>query len=300
MASDRPATSSSSGGAATRTAQAYGVFGQRYDSIGARLGPEFRVNTYTTGYQSLPAVAADAAGNFVVVWQSYQDGRNGIFGQRYSDDRPGRTHALRGRVAEVSPAHRFDAEVLCRRLAQTAKTARPPEKAQGGSDEVSAQPRAAESRDPPPLAGVNEKGLTTAAGGPHCLRKSRKKVAMRTAGRILFVALVLVPCVASAQGGIPLGPEFRVNTYTVTLRAAPDVAADAVRQLRRRLAERLRTAAGYDVFGQRYAQHRRAPRSRVPRQHVHDEIPSALRPWPRTTSGNFVVVWESYLQDGSG
>ena len=34
-------------------------------------GGEFQVNSYTTSYQCDPAVAADAAGNFVVVWQSY-------------------------------------------------------------------------------------------------------------------------------------------------------------------------------------------------------------------------------------
>ena len=63
----------------------YGVFGQRFDSTGSPVGSEFQVNTYTTGYQSFPAVAADAAGNFVVVWNSvYQDGSEwGVFGQRF-------------------------------------------------------------------------------------------------------------------------------------------------------------------------------------------------------------------------
>ena len=46
----------------------YGVFGQRYASSGAPLGPEFRVNTYTTNHQVRPSVASDASGNFVVVW----------------------------------------------------------------------------------------------------------------------------------------------------------------------------------------------------------------------------------------
>ena len=34
------------------------------------VGPEFRVNTYTTSYQAIPSVASDASGNFVVVWTS--------------------------------------------------------------------------------------------------------------------------------------------------------------------------------------------------------------------------------------
>jgi hypothetical protein len=49
------------------------------------VGPEFRVNSFTTGYQNRPAVSADADGNFVVVWQSY--GRDGndfaASGQRF-------------------------------------------------------------------------------------------------------------------------------------------------------------------------------------------------------------------------
>src|SRR6185436_8225669 len=64
----------------------YGVFSQRYDSSGAPLGPEFRVNTYTMSSQTFPAVTSDASGNFVVIWQSTnQDGSDrGVFGQRYA------------------------------------------------------------------------------------------------------------------------------------------------------------------------------------------------------------------------
>src|SRR4030095_5894712 len=44
------------------------LFGQRYGSSGAPLGPEFRVNSYTTGSQYDPSVTASALGDFVVVW----------------------------------------------------------------------------------------------------------------------------------------------------------------------------------------------------------------------------------------
>ena len=48
------------------------------------VGPEFRVNAYTTERQQKPAVAG-SSGNFVVVWHSLnQDGSSmGVFGQRY-------------------------------------------------------------------------------------------------------------------------------------------------------------------------------------------------------------------------
>jgi hypothetical protein len=62
----------------------FGVFGQRFDASGARLGGEFQVNTYTTAWQSTPAVAADQAGHFVVVWESYfQEAVVDVFGQRF-------------------------------------------------------------------------------------------------------------------------------------------------------------------------------------------------------------------------
>jgi len=66
----------------------YGVFGQRWASSGARIGAEFRVNTFTTQNQSVARVAGTSAGDFVVVWQGYQqDGDSaGIFGQRYASD----------------------------------------------------------------------------------------------------------------------------------------------------------------------------------------------------------------------
>jgi hypothetical protein len=66
------------------------IFGRRYqfDAAGhlAALGSEFPVNTLTVGCQQFPAVAADAAGNFVVAWQSDQDpgGASGIYARRFN------------------------------------------------------------------------------------------------------------------------------------------------------------------------------------------------------------------------
>ncbi|MBI3448640.1 MAG: thrombospondin type 3 repeat-containing protein [Acidobacteria bacterium] len=64
----------------------FGVFGQRFGSGGAPQGAEFQINTYTTGNQQRPSIAADGSGDFVVVWDSSsQDGDTyGVFGQRFS------------------------------------------------------------------------------------------------------------------------------------------------------------------------------------------------------------------------
>ena len=65
----------------------YGVFARRFDSAGAALAAEFKVNTYTPGYQSRASVASDGDGDFVVAWEStgglggaYQ----GVFARRFS------------------------------------------------------------------------------------------------------------------------------------------------------------------------------------------------------------------------
>ncbi len=66
---------------------ASGVFGQRFDTAANKVGPEFQANTYTEGNQSLPAVATDAKGNFIVAWEDYPGpfgGKSGIFAQRFN------------------------------------------------------------------------------------------------------------------------------------------------------------------------------------------------------------------------
>ena len=62
-----------------------GIYGQRYNSEGAALGVEFRINTFTTGDQNDASVAATANGGFVVSWTSaVQDGSgSGIYTQRF-------------------------------------------------------------------------------------------------------------------------------------------------------------------------------------------------------------------------
>ena len=63
-----------------------GIFGHRFDSSGAPLGGEFQVNSFTVGYQGAMDVAAEADGDFVVVWSSYlqDDFFSGGFGRRFS------------------------------------------------------------------------------------------------------------------------------------------------------------------------------------------------------------------------
>jgi hypothetical protein len=65
-----------------------GIFAQRFTATGVRIGNEFLVNTTTEREQTLPSAAIDAAGNFIIVWQSgLQDGSDeGIYAQRFHPD----------------------------------------------------------------------------------------------------------------------------------------------------------------------------------------------------------------------
>jgi hypothetical protein len=58
-----------------------GVFGRSFDPTGIPLTAEFRVNVETVGGQKEPAIAADAAGGFLVTWQSFDGDNDGIFGR---------------------------------------------------------------------------------------------------------------------------------------------------------------------------------------------------------------------------
>lgn len=60
-----------------------GIYAQRL-SWSDKAGEEFRVNTTTTGWQDTPAVAMNAAGDFVAVWEGPDGGDQGIFAQRYN------------------------------------------------------------------------------------------------------------------------------------------------------------------------------------------------------------------------
>ena len=67
----------------------YGVFGQRYDEDGDKVGEYFQINTHTPNSQYQPTLTALADGGFVAVWADNggHDGSGwGLFGQRFDAD----------------------------------------------------------------------------------------------------------------------------------------------------------------------------------------------------------------------
>jgi hypothetical protein len=218
-----------------------GVFGQRYASSGIPLGSEFRVNTYTTGGQSQLSVAADVSGNFVVVWMSYgQDGSSdGVFGQRYASS-----------GSPVGPEFRVNTFTT-------------------------------DFQDFPSVA-------SDASGKFVVVWDSFGQDGSSTG---IFGQRF-------ASYGSPVGPEFRVNTFTTDVQQGPAVTFDTAGNF-----VVVWNGYGQDgfyggIFGQRYASSG-APVGSEFRVNTYTTQSQSSAAVASDTSGNFVVVWESYTEDGS-
>jgi hypothetical protein len=82
------------------------ILGRLYDAEGNPKGPEFHVNPAKAFGQAYPAAAFDSAGNFVVVWSSFnQDGSTvGVHPGRTSWSTPPRRTPSSGRPSLSTPA----------------------------------------------------------------------------------------------------------------------------------------------------------------------------------------------------
>jgi hypothetical protein len=63
----------------------YDVYAQKYDSGGASVGSNFKVNDDAgTSWQGSPAIAREQQGNFIITWDDNRDGNWDVYAQRYS------------------------------------------------------------------------------------------------------------------------------------------------------------------------------------------------------------------------
>jgi hypothetical protein len=201
----------------------FGIFGQRYDGAGSALGGEFRVNTYTTSAQRLPAVASDPAGNFVVVWQSLgQDGSSyGIFGQRYAAT--GSPLGAEFRVNSVTASEQRDPAVAADSANHFVVTWESTDFSGLG---VFAQ-RYADTGAP--LGGEFRVNTYTTSDqdDPSVTSDSDGNFVVAWQSWV-FDGITLGEIFAQryASSGVPLGGAFRVNTYTTNNQIYPSLASD--------------------------------------------------------------------------
>jgi len=106
----------------------YGIFTQRFNSAGAKVGVETLVNTASVDIQSEHMVAVQANGNYLIIWESYSDTVTGpdqkdVFSQLYNsvtwgDNGPGDVSGVAPMPTRLRSS-RFPWSVLRHSSAQT-------------------------------------------------------------------------------------------------------------------------------------------------------------------------------------
>jgi len=212
----------------------YSIPAQRYDANGTPMGGEFQVNSYTTSDQTRPSVAADADGNFVVVWDSagsYGTDTSSwsIQAQRYYDGTPvgGQFQVnsyTRSHQSLYGPAVALDTQgnfVVVWQSYGSYGTDTSHSSIQGQRYDANGTPMGGEFQ-------VNS--YTTSFQG-------RPGVAADPRGNFVVVwdswgSYGTDTSYSSIQGqrydasGTPVGGQFQVNSYTTSFQRRPGVAAD--------------------------------------------------------------------------
>ena len=272
-----------------------GIFGQRYASSGAPLGPEFRVNSYTTSNQFGPAVASDASGNFVVVWASqFQDGSAfGIYGQRYAST--GAPAGPEFRVNTYTTGSQFIPAVSAADSGTFVVAWMSPDGSYYGifaqRYDSTGAPLGTEFRvntytaayQAVPRIGTDPTGNFVVVWGSNGQDGSSYGV---------FGQRFATP-------GAPVGGEFRVNTYTTGDQSGAEVDADGAGNFVVVWQSASQDGSGLGVFGQRFAASG-APVGAEFRVNTYTTLDQSRQSIAVDSSGNFVVVWQSAGQDGSG
>jgi hypothetical protein len=273
------------------------VLAQRYASDGSPVGSAFRVNTYTTDAQTVADVAADPAGNFVVVWGGVGPGdpNGGVFGQRFAAS--GSPLGPEFRVNTSTPEFQFDPVVA----------------ADSAGNFVVAWSTGGYPGTPPDVLGQRFASNGTPLGPEFRVNtyttygQDSPAIAADPAGNFVVVWDGSHPDDSSgvfgqrfASSGAPLGPEFRVNTTTADFQITPSVAADSAGNF----VVAWTNNAGYggappDVFGQRFASDGTplGPEFGIATYTTNGQNRTAIA---ADSAGNFVVIWDSAGEDGSG
>jgi hypothetical protein len=229
----------------------YGVYAQRYNTSGVPQGGEFRVNTYTSGAQMRPSIAMDQAGDFVVAWESRgQDGDaynfSNIYAQRYN-------------AAGVAQGGEFRVNTYTTETQNSASVAMD----QAGNFVV------AWTSGPYVPGGASQDGDGT---GVYAQRYNAQ--------------------------GLALGNEFRVNTYTTNGQYTPSVAMDQAGDFVVAWSSLQQDGSGYGIYAQRYnsAGSAQGGEFRVNTYTTNQQVGPTVA---MDQVGDFVVAWNSNQQDGS-
>ncbi len=278
-----------------------GIFGQRYDAAGAPRGSEFQVNTYATGQQLVPSVAADGAGGFVVVWMSYgQDGsRGGVFGRRY--DTTGVPRGSEFQVNSYTTAYQYAPSVASGAKGDFVVVWI------GYGQDRSADGVFARRYDAAgqPLAGEFQVNTYT-SGNQGLPTQGPATVALDASGGLVITwpsfrqdgdAFGVFAQRYDATGA-GIGAEFQVNTFTTSTQGPSAVAAAADGHFVVTWTGGLQDGSGFGLFARRYdaAGSALGPEFQVNTYATGQQGGAAIA---ADAGGGFVITWTSGHDDGS-
>ena len=258
-------------------------------------GPEFQVNTQTVSAQRFPAAAAEDDGDFVIAWDSSsQDGSGyGVFARRFSS--AGVSLATEFQVntstggGQRQPSAAVDAdgdfviawrgssaaayEVFVRRFSSAGTSLTGEIQANAHTPDQQLNPAVASEADGDFVVTWFSLTQDGASGGIFARRFS--------------------------SGGAALASEFQVNTYTTDYQRNPSVSEAANGNFVVAWQSQLQDGAGWGVFARSFSS-AGAPLTgelQVNTYTVNDQQNPSVAV---SASGQFVVVWQSLLQDANG
>jgi hypothetical protein len=273
-----------------------GIYAQRYNAAGVRLGSEFQVNTTTNNDQRESSIAIDTDGDFVIVWEGYgQDGDgNGIYAQRYnaagvrlgSEFRVNTTLSFDQSNASIAIDADGDFVIVWESFGQD-----------GDGYGIYAQRYSA--------AGIrigSEFQVNTFTNS----RQNNASIAIDADGDFVIAWQSFgqdgdsygIYAQRYNAAGVKIGSEFRVNTTTNSNQNAPSIAIDADGDFVIAWESRGQDGSGDGIYAQRYnAAGIRIGGEFQVNTFTNDFQDNASIALDR--NGNLVVAWESFEQDGS-
>ncbi|HET7675492.1 MAG TPA: hypothetical protein VFL54_08215, partial [Gammaproteobacteria bacterium] len=281
-----------------------GVFMRRYRADGVPLGNDVLVNqAQTAGAQGVPAVAMDAAGDFVVAWKAAGIADNDVFMRRYRAD-----GAPLGGPMLVNTTHTAGPQILPKIAMDAAGDFvivwADVSGADGDGAGVFAQRYSA---DGTPLEGEVLVNAAQTAGG-----QARPVVGMDAGGDFVVAWTDISGADGDSYGifmqryradGTPLGGEVLVNkSQTIGNQQIPAIAMDAVGDFA--IAWEDTSGAdgdGYGVFMQRYTADGAPLGDEIQVNTTQTAGNQAQPAAAMDAAGDFAVAWADYSgADGSG
>jgi hypothetical protein len=266
------------------------------------LGPEFQVNTYTPDVQSAPAIGVDADGDFVVVWSSFgEDGyvdelgfSRGVFARRFNA--AGTPLATAFQVNTFFTRNQYDPDVAL----------------DSDGDFVVVWISYLQDGSEGGVFGKRFNSSGAALGSEFQINsvtlgyQVRPKVALDADGDFVVVWASTtidgggygVAARRFNSSGVALGVETRVNSFTAGAQTGPAVDRVTDGAFVVTWVSLAQDGSGTGVFGQRFASSGSpaGPEFAINTYVTNYQLSPAVA---MDDDGDFAVVWNSYLQDGS-